>query len=268
MNVLYAILCFVGLGVVFGILLATASKVFAVKTDPRIEQIQECLPGANCGGCGFSGCGDLAEKIVKGEAKVSACPVGGNEAALKIAQIMGVEAENAVKLRAQVMCCGEKGVSTQKYIYEGEADCNATVKLGYGDKVCPNGCVGLGSCVKHCKFDAIHVVNGVATVDYSKCTGCGVCTLHCPKQIIKLVPFDAPHWVACSSLDKGVVTKTYCQAGCIGCKLCEKACEFGAISVTDNVAVIDYTKCTACGKCVEKCPKKIIKTGKIQQKEV
>lgn len=262
MNILYAVLCFVGLGVLFGVLLSVASRVFEVKTDPRVDQIKECLPGANCGGCGFSGCGDLAERIVKGEAKTNACPVGGVEAAGKIAEIMGVEAEAPVRMRAQVMCSGVNGLAVKKYIYEGEADCNAAVKLGCGDRMCPNGCVGLGSCVKHCRFGAISVIDGVAVVDYEKCTGCGVCASFCPKKIIKLVPFEAEYHVGCSSLDKGAVTRTYCDAGCIGCKLCEKACESGAITVFDNVAKIDYTKCTDCGKCAEKCPKKIIKKGK------
>lgn len=262
MDILYAVLCFTALGAVFGALLAVASGVFFVKEDERIEKIKECLPGANCGGCGFSGCGDLADKIVKGEAKANACPVGGEEAAKKIAEIMGVEAEAPVRMRAQIMCSGTTGKSAKKYIYEGEADCNAVVRLGCGDRVCPNGCVGLGSCVKHCKFGAIKVVDNVAVVDYEKCTGCGVCASVCPKHIIKLVPFDSEYWVGCSSVDKGALVKTYCQAGCIGCKLCEKACESGAITVTDNVAKIDYSKCTGCGKCAEKCPKKIIKAGK------
>ncbi len=262
MNILYAFLCFVGLGVLFGVLLAIASKVFHVESDPRIEQVQECLPGANCGGCGFAGCGDLAERIVKGEAKTNACPVGGIEAANKISAIMGVEAEEPVRMRAQVMCSGVTGKATKKYIYEGEPDCNAAVKLGCGDRMCPNGCVGLGSCAKHCKFGAIKVVDNVAVVDYEKCTGCGVCASFCPKGIIKLVPFDSQYYVGCSSLDKGAVTRTYCDVGCIGCKLCEKECEAGAITVSDNVAKIDYTKCTHCGKCADKCPKKIIKKGK------
>ncbi len=262
MNILYAFLCFVGLGALFGVLLSVASRVFEVKTDPRVDQIKECLPGANCGGCGFSGCGDLAEKIVSGEAKPNACPVGGKETAEKIAEIMGVEAEAPVRMRAQVMCSGVHGLVVKKYIYEGEADCSAAAKLGCGDKMCPNGCVGLGSCVKHCRFDAIKIKNGVAVVDYEKCAGCGVCAAFCPKNLIKLVPFEAKYHVGCSSLDKGAVTRTYCDAGCIGCKLCEKACESGAITVSDNVAKIDYTKCTDCGKCAEKCPKKIIKKGK------
>ena len=157
MNILYAVLCFVGLGVLFGVLLSVASRVFEVKTDPRVDQIKECLPGANCGGCGFSGCGDLAERIVKGEAKTNACPVGGVEAAEKIAEIMGVEAEAPVRMRAQVMCSGVNGLAVKKYIYEGEADCNAAVKLGCGDRMCPNGCVGLGSCVKHCRIRGFRI---------------------------------------------------------------------------------------------------------------
>lgn len=268
MDILYAVICFAALGVFFGVVLAISSKIFAVKTDPRIDEVKDCLPGANCGGCGYSGCADLAGKIVNGEAKMNACPVCSDEAIQQIADILGLEPLGAVKMRAQVMCSGATGIASTKYIYEGEADCHATVRLGYGNKVCPNGCVALGSCVKHCKFDAIHVINGVAVVDFKKCTGCGICAIHCPKNIIKMVKTDEPHYVACSSLDKGAVTKTYCEAGCIGCKLCEKACEFGAITVSDNVASIDQTKCTSCGKCAEKCPKKIIKVLHFKQKEV
>ncbi len=258
MSVLYAFLLFAGIALVLGAMLAIASKIFAVKVDPRIPEITECLPGANCGGCGFTGCAACAEAIVNGEARVTACPVGGQPVADKIAAIMGVEAGTVTRMRAQVMCSGCKDTAKEKYIYEGPSDCAAAMRLGGGAKECPAGCMGLGSCAAHCTSDAIHVVDGVAVVDAEKCVGCGVCVETCPKKIIKLIPFDAAVHVGCSSPDKGVEVKNYCDAGCIGCRLCTKACDSCAIHVDGFIASIDYEKCTSCGKCAEKCPRKII----------
>ena len=258
-DILTPALVFVLLGALMGILLAVATKIFRVEVDEKAEAISSCLPGANCGGCGYAGCSALAEAIAKGDAKVTACSVGGGEVAAKIAEIMGVEAEAAIKMRAQVMCSGTHDNAKKKYIYEGADDCAAAARLGGGDKTCPAGCIGLGTCAAHCPFDAIHVENGIAVVDGKKCEGCGVCVAHCPKGIIKLIPADSNAWVGCSCYDAGKLTRTYCDVGCIGCKLCTKACESGAITVDGNVAKIDYTKCTFCGKCVEKCPRGIIK---------
>ncbi len=260
-DILYAIMWFAILGAVLGIMLAVAAKVFAVKVDERIPEICDELPGANCGGCGYAGCTALAEAIVRGEAKTTACVVGGSEVASAISEIMGSAAGDVVRYRAQVMCSGEAGVAKKKYHYNGANDCIAATKLGGGDKLCPNGCIGLGSCAKVCTFDAIRIVNGVASVDYSKCAGCGNCVSACPKHIIRLIPFDAKYWVGCMSVDKGAKTRSYCEVGCISCRICEKNCPQGAITVDDFVAHIDYTKCTSCGICAEKCPRHIIKTG-------
>jgi electron transport complex, RnfABCDGE type, B subunit len=257
-GIIWALVWFTLLGGVFGVMLAVASKVFAVKTDPHIEAITAALPGANCGGCGFSGCAALAGAISRGEAPCSACTAGGEATAKAVAAIMGVESASPVRMRAQVMCSGTCGTAKLKYKYSGAPDCNSAVRLAGGDKLCPNGCIGHGTCVAACKFDAIKVVDGVAVVDYSKCTGCGVCVKSCPKNIIKLIPFKSDHWVGCMSVDDGKTTRSYCDVGCISCKLCEKACDYGAISVNDFVASIDYSKCVSCGKCVEKCPRKII----------
>ena len=262
--ILIPALIFIGLGIVTGGLLALASKVFAVKKDERAEQILECLPGANCGGCGYSGCAALAEAIAKGEAKVNQCTVGGSEAAAKIAVIMGVDPGTTVRMRAQVMCSGTGEYAKKKYIYEGIPDCNAASKIGGGNKLCKNGCIGLGTCVKACPFGAISVQEGVAAVDYSKCKGCGVCVNACPKNIIRLIPFDSKHWVGCMSVDDGKNTRKVCDVGCISCKLCEKNCPSGAISVDNFVAHIDYDKCTGCDICVDKCPRHIIWSGETQ----
>jgi len=263
-EILIPIAILAGLGLLFGILLAVASKIFAVKVDERIPAVTEALPGANCGGCGYTGCAALAEAIVKGEAKPTACTVGGNEGAEAVGAIMGVKVEKTVRMRAQVMCSGTGEFAVKKYIYQGADDCIAAAKLGGGDKLCPNGCTGLGSCVKACPFDAISVVDGVAVVDYKKCRGCGVCVAACPKHIIELIPYDSAHWVGCKSVDKGAVTRKQCQVGCISCKLCEKGCPEGAITVDGFLASIDYSKCIDCGLCVEKCPRKIIWSAKRQ----
>ncbi len=252
-------LVFVGLGVAMGVLLAIATKAFKVEVDEKAEQITECLPGANCGGCGYTGCAALAVAISTGDAKVSSCTVGGAEVADKIAEIMGVESAPAEKMRAHVMCSGTCDAAKKKYIYEGYPDCVSAAAAGGGEKMCPTGCIGLGSCEMHCPFDAIKVENGVAVVLDDKCRGCGVCIAHCPQNVIKLVPSSSKYYVTCSSKDTGKAVRTYCDSGCIGCKICEKQCEAGAITVTNALAVIDYSKCTSCGKCAEKCPRKIIK---------
>lgn len=258
MNIVWAVVWFAVLGLVLGIILAIASRIFEVKVDPRIEKIQECLPGANCGGCGYSGCAALAQAIVEGNAASTACNAAEDEAIEKISAIMGVSNGDRVRMRAQVICSGTHEYAKKKYIYEGASNCIAAARLGGGDKLCPNGCIGLGSCAEACKFNAIHIENGVAAVDYHKCVGCGVCVVSCPKNIIKLIPYDSKHWIGCASLDKGAQVRKYCDVGCIGCKLCEKACEAGAITVNGNVASIDYSKCTGCDKCVNACPRKII----------
>ena len=267
-NILLAFFCFAVISVVLGAILAIASKVFAVETDERAEKILDLLPGANCGGCGYTGCAALAEAILKGEAPVNACASLSKEACDKIAEIAGVTSTGeAVKKRAQVMCSGTHELAVKKYVYAGINDCVSANKLSGGDKLCPNGCIGLGTCAAACKFGAIHIINGVAAVDYEKCVACGVCVSACPKHIIQLVPFDAKHWVGCASIDKGAVTRSYCDVGCIGCKLCEKACHTGAIKVENNLASIDYSLCDGCDACVEKCPRKIIWSACSQSEE-
>lgn len=266
MKILLPVLIFIGLGLLMGALLALASKLFAVKKDEKAEAIKECLPGANCGGCGYSGCDAYAAAVSAGDAPVNKCSVGGAEAASKIAQIMGVDAGAQVRMRAQVMCSGTGEYAKKKYIYEGIDDCVAASKIGGGDKMCKNGCIGLGNCVRACPFDAIVVENGVAAVDYSKCKGCGICVSACPKGIIKLIPFDAKHWVGCMSVDDGKNTRKVCDVGCISCKICQKNCPAGAINVDNFVASIDYDKCTGCDICTDKCPRHIIWSGEVQGK--
>ena len=246
------------LGAVFGILLAVASRVFAVKVDERVPLIRDALPGANCGGCGFSGCDALATAIAEGRAPCGACPVGGDEVAAKIATVMGVSAEKKQRMRAQVMCMGNHESAVKKYVYDGVLDCVAASRLAGGDKLCADGCLGLGSCASACKFNAISVKNGLAVVDPDRCGGCGACAAVCPKHLIRLVPHDAPYAVACMSHEKGAAVTKQCKLGCIGCSLCVKSCEAGAISVQSFLAEIDPAKCVGCGACAAKCPRHVI----------
>lgn len=258
MDIIWAVVWFAVLGTTLGLALAFAGKVFAVKKDERIAKIAELLPGANCGGCGYTGCSALAEAIVKGEAKPDACKGAEPANTSKIGEIMGVDTSKTVKMRAQVMCSGTNDLATKKYRYAGVDDCIAAARLGGGDRLCPFGCLGLGTCASICKFDAIIIKDGVATVNYENCVGCGACANACPKHIISLIPWDSKHWVGCASRDKGPIVRKYCDVGCITCSLCVKNCPEGAISIVDNCAMIDYFKCTQCDKCVSVCPRHII----------
>lgn len=257
-SILYPILSIGGMGVLFGLGLGVAAIKFKVEQDPKVPLIKDCLPGANCGGCGYAGCDALAEAIVKGEAKVNACPVGGDTAANKIADIMGVEADASVKVTAFVKCKGDCEKAKDKYEYYGIDDCSIEAVLGGGKKSCSYGCLGDGNCVRACAFDALSVVNGVAVVDKEKCVACGACIDACPKHLIELVPYDNNIRVACSSHDMPKATKDNCSVGCMGCKICEKNCPSDAVHVDQFLAKIDYDKCTQCGICTEKCPAKAI----------
>lgn len=247
-------------GLIIGLLLGVAGKKFYVEVDPREIEVRECLPGNNCGGCGYAGCDSLAKAIALGEAPVNGCPVAGADGAAAIGKVMGVEAEAGEKQVAFVKCAGTCDKTVQKYNYYGLQDCKkAAVAPGKGGKTCTYGCMGFGSCVKVCGFDAIHVVNGVAVVDKEKCVSCGKCIAACPNSLIELTPYSTQSAVQCSSQDRGKTVKAGCEVGCIGCKACTKVCESDAITVVNNIAHIDQSKCTRCGKCAEKCPQDIIR---------
>ncbi|MDK2881813.1 MAG: H+/Na+-translocating ferredoxin:NAD+ oxidoreductase subunit [Bacillota bacterium] len=255
-----AVLSLGGLGLLFGVLLGIAARKFAVEKDPKAVQINEVLPGANCGACGFPGCSGLAEAIAKGEAPVNACKVGGASVATKISEIMGVKSEGTEeKMIAHLICRGGRGVAVQRAKYEGLQDCRSAAAFGSGGKACSFGCVGLGNCVRACPFGALSMgPDGLPVVDEKKCTGCGICVKTCPKNVLTLIPEHAKVFVACSSTAPGREVRQVCKVGCIACRICEKTCEFDAIHVVDNLARIDYAKCTNCGRCAEKCPQKII----------
>lgn len=249
-----------GLGLLFGVLLGYASKKFQIEVNPKVPLVREALPGANCGGCGFAGCDAYAQAVVENGAPANLCVVGGAAAALKLGEILGVTVESAEKRAAYVKCSGDCKSSKDKYEYGRIIDCIEASKLpGSGAKACTYGCLGLGTCVKVCQFDALHIIDGIARVDENNCTACGACVNICPKGLIELIPADKNVRVSCSSQDNGKEAKENCKVGCIGCRICEKNCEFDAIHVFNNVAKIDYEKCTKCGVCITKCPAKAIK---------
>ena len=274
-----AVLSLTALGIIFGIILSFAKIKLHVERDPRIEQILDVLPNANCGACGLPGCSAYATKIVEEKYDINMCPVGGSEVAGKIAEIMGVEESGAgVAMIARVHCQGGVQDTVRKFLYEGPQSCTAAQGIMGGFKVCQYGCLGLGDCVSACPFDAIHMgEKGIPVVDVEKCVGCGKCVTACPRNIIRLVPKRFKVHVLCLNKEKAPIMKKGCSVGCIGCKLCEKACKeiqikpqtrknpdldpadvIPAITVNDFCASIDYNLCINCLKCVQVCPVPVI----------
>ena len=268
MNIVSAVVVMAVLGIVFGVVLAIASKIFEVKTDPRFPEILGSLPGANCGGCGYAGCASLANAIIEGKAPVNGCPVGGADSAEKIAAIMGVEAVVGEKMVAHVICNGGHA-AVKKFEYNGVTDCVGATKVGGNGPIeCAYGCLGFGSCIKACSFDAIHYgENGVPVVDPEKCTDCMKCSEACPRHLIVSVPAAKKIFVNCNNKDKGAVATKVCANACIGCGLCTKECKFDAIHVVNNVAVIDYEKCRNCKACTKVCPKNAIEPIPTQEEK-
>lgn len=252
------ILFFLGLGALAGVLLTVASRFLAVKTDETVEKITEALPGANCGGCGYSGCAGYAEAVAKGEAPTNLCKPGGADVTAEISAIMGVEAVAAEREVAFVRCNGSCNATTDKYNYIGTPTCLASEKFFNGKGACRSGCLGFGDCVSVCDREAISVVDGVAVINPAKCGSCGKCVKACPNHLIVMRRESQRVIVRCSSIDTGKVTRSVCKNGCIACKLCEKKCSYDAIHVNNNHAEIDPEKCTRCGECAAACPAKCI----------
>ncbi|MBQ7653249.1 MAG: RnfABCDGE type electron transport complex subunit B [Clostridia bacterium] len=247
------------LGAVFAVLLAFLSNKFKVSVDERVTDVRAHLSGANCGGCGFAGCDAFAEALVKGEASVSSCNATSKENKAYIAALLG--SGDAGEETVYVVKCNGGTQCKEKYDYQGYGDCQSMQLLAGGRKACPVGCMAAGTCTNVCHHNAAEIDNnkGYSNINLDKCVNCGVCASHCPKKLIQPVPKSAKYYVACSNHEKGKDVRSYCKAGCIGCGMCARNCSEGAITVVDNLAVIDYTKCIGCGKCAEKCPSKCIK---------
>lgn len=252
------ILTLTGLGLFFSLVLTLASKKFAVSEDPRIKEILQRLPGANCGACGMAGCAGFAEALASGETAVGNCRLCSAEVASEIAHMLGTEFSVTEKKVAGLRCYGGRGAG-DKFIYQGLKDCQAAAQLLGGYKLCAFACLGFGDCQRACPFGAIRMsAEGLPVIDRELCTACGECVEACPRNLMVLMPIKDKVWVGCSSNDPAKIVARACEVGCIACKKCEQVCPVGAIKVVENLAVIDYDKCTSCGECVEACPRKII----------
>ncbi len=238
-TVLLAAAAMLGLALVMAFVLGWANRAFHVPVDPRVEKINEVLPGANCGACGYIGCGEYAEALTDPEVEVTLCPVGGQACAMAIADILGRETGKNWPMRAVVHCSAGYDKRLQRRAYTGDATCQAANMVS-GVQGCTFGCLGFGDCERSCPFDAIHVINGLATVDYEKCVGCSKCAAVCPRNIISMVPFKADRILAvtCCNQDFGKEVTSVCLVGCIGCKMCTKQHEI--IEMEGNVPTINY----------------------------
>ena len=254
MEILIPILAVAVIGLICGVGLSVASAVMAVHEDERLPAIRECLPGANCGACGFSGCDGYAKALLDPATATNLCVPGGAQTAQRLAAVLGVDAGEVEQKAALVHCAGTCEATAVHSDYRGIPQCAAAKLFFGGAGSCVYGCLGLGDCVRICPNGAIRLNRGVAQADAALCTGCGQCAAACPQKLIEIVPAAAVSAVRCSNLDRGAQTRKACSSGCIGCKKCEKLCPSGAIAVENNLARIDYARCTGCGLCAESCP--------------
>jgi len=262
MEIVLAIGAVVAIGLICGGILAVASKVMAVEEDERFPIVRDCLPGANCGACGYAGCNEYTNALLSGEEeRINLCIPGADATARKLSEALEVPFQDVVE-QVSISCCrGCDAATADKMLYQGIETC-AAAKLLFGGKAsCVYGCIGLGDCVHACPQHAIRIEDNLAIVNTSMCTGCGLCTKPCPNGLFQMMPDTARVVVHCKSTRKGAETRKTCANGCIGCKKCEKECPSEAIKVVDNLARIDYDKCTNCLHCAEVCPTGTIFTG-------
>ena len=261
--ILSAVIVLGVIALIAAVVLYACSKKFAVYEDPRIGQVQELLPGANCGGCGFAGCADMAGALVKacdaGSIDGLLCPVGGQAVMGQVADLLGMAVANSEPKVAVVRCYGTCENRPHIAEYDGLMTCAAVNATGQGETGCGYGCLGCGDCTRACTFDAIHMnpETGLPEVDEDKCTACGACVKACPRHIIELRkkgPKGRRVYVRCVNKDKGAVARKNCQVACIGCGKCFKVCKFDAITIENNLSYIDPEKCRLCTKCVDECP--------------
>jgi len=258
--ILVAVISLSAIGAAAAVILYFVAQKFKVIEDPRIDEVEEVLPKANCGGCGYAGCRAFAEGIVKsGSLDAYNCPVGGNAIMSQVAQIMGLVAEEKEQMIAVLRCNGSRANAPAKIQYDGPATCAFSHNLFSGESGCPYGCLGLGDCVTSCTFDALYIdkETGLPVVIDQKCVACGACVKACPRKIFELRykgKKDRRIFVCCINEEKGAPAKKNCEVACIGCGKCVKVCKFEAITLKNNLVYIDFEKCTLCRKCVEECP--------------
>ena len=259
-DLIVTVLIVSGLGALLALLLFVVAKQFKVEEDPRIDEVEKMLPGANCGGCGFPGCRGMSEALVKNDDISSLyCPVGGAECMKAVATYLGKAAAERAPMVAVVRCAGSCENRPKTNTFDGAHSCLVASSLYAGDTGCSFGCLGLGDCVAKCEFDALHInpATGLPEVDEEKCTACGACVKACPKMIIELrkkAPKGRKIYVSCVNKAKGAVARKACKVACIGCSKCAKVCAHDAITVENNLAYIDSMKCKMCRKCVVECP--------------
>ena len=260
LRIIFSFSTVAGLGILFGIGLAVASKFLAVKRDERVEKIEKILPGVNCGACSYAGCASYAGAIIGANAALTLCSPGGEDVAQELAQVMGVEISFDVQKKVtQVHCRGGKDTAQYSFLYSGVKDCNSLYSLFRGNKVCKFGCLGMESCIKVCPTEAIYYnKQELVEVDKEKCISCGKCIEVCPSGVMQYVPYKADFIVACNSTDKGGKVRKYCKVGCIGCKICEKKSPEGGFTVDKFLARIDYAKKGEREQAAEACPPKCI----------
>lgn len=270
-TIIYAALVIGLIGLIAAVILYFVSKVFHVEEDPRIDEVQECLPGANCGGCGFAGCRAMAEAMVKAmDTSVAYCPGANYE---KIGAILGINAASRDPQVCVVRCNGSCENAPAKLKYDAAQTCAFANTLFSGESGCAFGCLGCGDCVKACSFDALRInpETGLPEVDENKCVGCKACAKACPRGVLEIRDKGKNNrrvYVACNNKEKGALARKNCKVACIGCGKCAKVCPFEAITVTDNLSYIDFTKCKACRKCVAECPTDAIHAVNFPEKKV
>ena len=254
MSIIIPIAAVTVIGIICGVMLVIASKFMAVPEDEKFIAVRECLPGANCGACGYAGCDGYAHALADGEiTETTLCVPGAADAAAGVAAALGLEAGDVVKKAAVIACRGNCENVTPRHEYVGIKSCSAANLLFAGDSSCSFGCLGYGDCLAACPHNAIEIHGGLAHINSAVCVGCGLCAKACPNHLIHVLPETAKIVVGCSNQDKGAVTRKSCKVGCIGCKKCERECPAQAITVVNNLAVIDHEKCTNCGHCKEIC---------------
>lgn len=258
MEIILPILIVGGIALIGGLVLSVVSVYVNVAEDHTVKEIEAALPGANCGGCGYSGCAGYAKAVADQVAPIHLCAPGGRETAEELGRITGQSPLEVSRRTAVVACKGTFDSVRRRMDYRGIKSCAAAVTYYGGTNTCSFGCVGIGDCISSCVYKAIYLKDGIAHIDQSRCAGCSTCVGACPKGIIRMVRTDSEVMLLCSSRDRGAATAKTCKSGCIACGICVKNCPQGAIEIENNLAVINAKICTGCGICAQKCPKKVI----------